>query len=305
MENQKISKEQRRELLEKLLKTEMERLRKICFKYKRRQFLHNPIIIEEKKMEGEESNVLGFWTREDVKNQYRFTHKITLNQCLLDRYLRFNHHKRYLKKQVISTLQHELIHALCYEEYEEWVSSSEVTGTHKDGSPIFLANLWFLTRNTHGHNCGNKFKRSKIYKQIKDFTTWDQVRVYCINLMFAYNKSTKDITDKYNKQEYLDAKHVRMISNYFSFSPRGFGLTGTNCSKIKAINLKDNKKLTNITSFWEIGAYILPLDLEKLFEKKISNYSFASVEEKKFLAKQDYMIDVKTKEKIAYQKPAS
>lgn len=287
---------EREQLLNKLLAKEMERMRKICFKYERRNFLLNKVEIIENK-EIDERGAIGTWNIKDIKNQYRYTHLIQINPCLIDNYIWTDAYKKRYKKELVDTIRHELIHAMVYEEFEGWVDRDEVKGTQADGSPVFLSCLQFLNGDANGHKCGNKFRYSKVYEQIKDFTEWKQLRKYCIKLMLSYNIETQKIKDKYNKQDYLK-NNIKLINNSFRFSNVGFGLDADTCTKAKMKYRKNNSRLITLDSVFEIGAYILPQDLEKLFIKKINNYNFKEVIDERFVVTLGgVMINLRTKQK--------
>ena len=137
-----MGKIKRQELLEKLLAKEMERMRKICFKYQRRALLFNEIEICEGDLTKEEA--LGLYKTVDKKDDFNFTHKIIISTELLDNYFNYKYSKwgigkKYYKRQILNTVRHELVHALVNEIFE---LVTDIEGTHRDASPFFLAVLY-------------------------------------------------------------------------------------------------------------------------------------------------------------------
>ncbi|MEW9093721.1 MAG: hypothetical protein AB2417_01455 [Clostridiaceae bacterium] len=293
---------QRQKLLQKLLEKEILRIKRICFKYQRRPLFYNKVKIAEAELK---EKLLGTYEREDILNEYIYTHKISISSSLIDEYLDYKYDKweswagitkKWYKDRLRHVIRHELIHALCYQEFENQVSRDGIRNINADGSPVFLTCLWFLDGDTTGHEVGNKFKHSKVYKEIKNFKTWNEVSAYCVNLILDYNKAIKNIKEKYDKKGY-EKLAMRAISNIFIFSSQEFGLYASKCNKA-IFKCKENKKFKSIDSVFEIGTYILPKDLEELFVRKINNYNFATLNQEKYSVRDNYMLDMRTGNKI-------
>lgn len=176
----------RQELLNHLLEKELKELKKICFKYERRTLLDNKITIQEENLneckKEYELKTAGRYERVNIKNDYRFEHKISVDSSVVDDYLNykpdfyssyFGRRKKYYKRQLIETIRHEILHGFCYENFE---SFSNIEGSYRDASPIFLSVLTFF-KCPSGHKCENNFKKSPIYNdviKIKNFAELEQ-----------------------------------------------------------------------------------------------------------------------------------
>ncbi|KGM94359.1 hypothetical protein Z968_11815 [Clostridium novyi A str. 4552] len=271
-----MEKIKRQELLERLLNKEMERMRKICFKYQRRALLFNKIEICEGDLE---EDVAGKYEIIDKKNDFKFTHKITISRDILDsyfnyKYSRWNLSKKFYKKQINDVIRHELVHAFTNEVFE---MVTDTVGTDRDASPIFLSTLYFLGGISH-HTCVRAFLRSQFWKEATQYKTWDSLHTYLIHQLCQYRKVTAELKQK---ADFSNKNNGTYITNNFQFAHRYAGLLG-NCHDVaNTYSLTENKMSKIEVNAWEIGCCVTPQQLQELVNKKRNNENFERIETRK------------------------
>lgn len=239
------------DLLESLLKRELEYLRKRFRPYKRRPFLNNKVTID---IKDGDKNVLGFYenTKKD-KRDYKYTHTIYITNTSIKDY------KRYCKwrmkicaiNRLRDTIRHELIHAFVYEEFEEWET---IGNCHGDYSPIFLGCLYWSNGHS-GHPYTNAFYKTELFNKIKDRKNFDMVYLH----LLEYISSLERMVLKINK-EILPEKQLEISFNFY-----GSGIIKKTYLKQSVIYLKDNKKIEQSSELLKLGIGFL-IDSNKLLE---------------------------------------
>lgn len=267
--------EERQALLDKLLIKELEELRKICFKYQRRHFIRNKIIIcEDDLSHVDEKGALGLYEQIEKKNDFHYTHKISIHKRLIDDCLNYKYNKyeawagitkKYYTKKLKDTLLHEIIHAYCAEDYEIW---SDIKGTDRDASPIFLSMLYFLGGKSN-HHAAIHFKKTEMYKEIKRLNDWKEFNIYITKLILNYNKVAKNLGKIVNT---ADMNNVSMVTNKFEFAHRGMGLKASWTGIDDVVG--KGKKAYMQSNYFNIGSAIAPDKIEALVNKKINNGYF-------------------------------
>ncbi|CAK7084404.1 hypothetical protein [Tissierella sp.] len=278
-----INNKQRQQLLQKLMDREMERLRKKCFKYKRRPFLYGDIeIIEEDLTEIQAS---GLYKKIEL-NKYKIKHKISIDIRLLDDYFNYKYNKwdsriginkKYYKNRIIKVIRHELAHAFVEERYEHMFSKLE--NKNSDGSPIFLIVLYWMDGYSN-HNCVTAFKKSNFYKDTKIIKTFNDLDNYVFDLLYKYDEVTREL-EKINNyrnvktdEEFKEIKDVSTTINSFRFAHRKAGLNKNIEHKtLGVVMVNDNDKkvkriFTSKATDWEIGCCVEPENIRELYNKK-------------------------------------
>lgn len=263
-----IIKAKRQQFLDNVLNNEMERMRKICFKYMRRELLTMPISIEENELE---SGTAGKYEKIKI-DKYRYNHKISVDTNVVNRYFyykynKYNYAKKKDKKQeIVQIIRHELCHALAEDSFQSW---AEIDGCNSDGSPIFLSILEFLGgTTTHLHT--DRWKKSEIYHDIKQMDNWKDVEKYLMRLILKYEK----VADKFNDVKIGNVTY----RNKFLFSGRDKGLVPY--SQHQWIYVETSildrklKKTIDYLNFYEVGYLITPQKLEQLINKKMYQKDF-------------------------------
>ena len=255
----------KQELLNKLLKQELTNLKKKCFPYKHIPFLLRDITIEPEDI-SESLQASGLYEKVEGKHEYDYTHKITIDNDLINKYLNFKptyadrlfgFGKKYYKKKLSQVLAHEVIHAFVNEHYQDW---SEIEGCNRDASPIFLSILTWCGCHSN-HNCLIAFKKSDLYKKIKGFKTFKELDVYLTMLLIDYQKIERDLSKGMQLGKYF-------ILNSFEFDSRGSGMKKFFQMK-KDFLSKTNTGFKGIeTNKFYIGACIQPDQIVKLINKK-------------------------------------
>lgn len=263
---QRTSKKRRQALLDQVLQEEMEKLRKMCFPYQRRNFLNMPVEIREDKLD---KNIAGTWDKEEI-GKYKYKHIIKINnltvysvQKMPTSWLR----KDYLK-DLRETVKHELIHGLCFERYEDMFQLKEVK---HDASPIFLTVLYW-TLGKSNHECAEKFKKTQMYKNTFNFGTFAKLDDYIINMLAKYREATRDLLEISNKEDYVSkkTKELNVIINSFEFAARECGFQKRiefNYTDIIK-NYKNTIKNNCIARTWTIGCNVKPEQIVELYNRK-------------------------------------
>jgi len=282
--------EQRQELLQQILDKQLLELRKICFRYSSKNLLSNKIIIKEADLS--DLNAQGLWEQEDKKNEYRYTHSISVSPILITEYLNYKRGrwdrwsrctKKWYKKRLIDTVKHEIIHGFVMEEYELW---SDITNCHNDASPIFLSVMAFLG-GVSNHKSASIFNKTQEYYNIKKMKDWTEFNTYITKLILKYNRVTKKLKSKTIDDKINDSTYI--TSNGFTFASREVGLEGV-CSGVDLVKDMATKRTVNVQlNHFSIGACIQPEALEKLMDKKINNDNFTTKTKENMYVKDNFL----------------
>lgn len=278
-----MDKDIRQEFLNRLLMQQMKNVKLKCFKYKHSPLLLNKIIIREADLKKYEAGGMYEQIYKNKNNPFKFTHKILIEKSYLDDYFNYKrdrkdwlskyYNKTYYKKLIKRTILHELCHAFVY---EEWEGFSDIKGTTKDASPIFLSVLNWLGGDSE-HHAAICFENTKIYNDVMKIETYRKLQHYIIRLIREYEDAAdelKEITN-INKGE----KYGSMIGNTFEFADRSAGLKANYiimdkiCSKYSVLNLK--------VCSYQIGSTINPEEIKKLVNRKMGNENFKDIEKER------------------------
>jgi len=262
-------KKSRQELLNKLLKEELEELRKKCFPWKRKSLLLDEVIIKE--FDLKDGITKGRYSYENGKHIIQ-VNKLTICACqrMPNNWIREDY-----RKTLKIIIKHELIHAFVNERYEALVSNIE--GKLHDASPVFLTVLNWCGGYS-GYDCFNNFEHTDNYLQsLHCFNTFEQLDKHIIKMLFDYRNAIKDLEDMDNIKEFRvgKVKGLNSISNDFKFSSSNCGFNKTAEVKRETMMKIDGKYIkTSVTNrYWEIGCNITPEQITKLYNKKQDCYA--------------------------------
>lgn len=250
-------------LLNKLLKIELEQLRKIFIPYKRRALLINKVTIE---IKSGEKYVLGYYENDKKTNrQFKYTHKIYITEYHLKGY--YNYCKLSMKRNALlelrDTIRHELIHAFIYEQFDDWEFES-IKNCNSDYSPIFLSCLYWCGGRT-GHKYTDKFLDSELYLRIKELKKYDQVQTILLTYMFEFEKILRDIN--INQDEH-SPKQLDIV-----FNNNGAGFKKRNYIKayVKSKDKGKFKRGTTEIMTLGIGFLVTPTKLLENYKRIFTN----------------------------------
>ncbi|MBU3216667.1 SprT-like domain-containing protein [Clostridium estertheticum] len=254
--------ESREDFLEKMVAKELRRLKKVVYKYKKRELLEHKLAVVAENLKNKDA--AGVYETIEGKNEYDYSHKIVISNEYIDEYYTATgrYLKPYYKRAIKATIRHELCHALVYELYNDW---SEIEGVHRDASPIFLDVLYFCGGTTN-HDCRTSFLKSKSYEDIKGFINFRELNLYVIKQLRGFNKIIKETK--------TIVKHSHYIKNAFEFSSRNPGVTAKYTIKCISKDLDHRETLLINSNMFEIGSCIKFCDLQKLVDKKINSDAF-------------------------------
>lgn len=261
--------EKRQELLNRLLKKEMNRMRLMCFKRKRRPLLNGAVDIAEANIkqtnkEVEEGIITNgqYWGQQDSNEIYH--HHIIINSKVVDENIKRK--KFTLFDEIAKTIRHELTHAFVQENLQRL---SKIERINADCSPIFIECLLFFKCPTCSHKSNvaynKKYGRSLNVKY--DGWDWDtKMFPYILNLINDYNLAT----DKLNN---VVVDNVHVYNNKYTFgNGETCGLEGLSTATTKIEDLDQFATLT-INKFM-LGSCISPTDIKPLTTRKILNGNF-------------------------------
>ncbi|MEN8078212.1 hypothetical protein ABFP60_14695 [Clostridioides difficile] len=257
-------------LLDKLLKKELEELRKRFRPYKRKPFLRNKVTID-LDLKYKSKNTLGYYknTRTDER-KWKYEHKIfltKLSRSYYEMYCNGFNDKKSGIKHLREIIRHELIHAFVYEEFDEWV---EIEGCNRDYSPIFLACLHWSGLNSP-YPYTNKFKESNLYKNVEKCKNYDMVYMYLVH----YIGDLERITRKINKKLNTNSNNYKKLN--ISFNHYEAGIIKKTYASYIVRRKKDNGMCIGkaIEMDLGIGFLVTPNDIELSYERKFNNNSMA------------------------------
>lgn len=280
--NEELNK-MRQDLLDKLLEKELKRLKKICFNFKHRTLLEHEVVIVSDNL----SKVHASGSYEKIqngKNAYRYSHKISIDNSIIDEYYigKFNKYytKNYCKKVIQEVIRHEIVHAFTLELFED---ISDIDHVSADSSPIFLSLLYWLNGRSN-HRGIWFFLETETYRDISCIDTFREVYNYLVKLIKKYNKVCGELSKVREKGSYMN--------NKFSFASRNSGLYAESRT---ALNFKDlkGKDICNISyNVFLIGFTIRPNNISNLVYKKINNNCFNKYENRNIYLSDEYSYEI-------------
>lgn len=278
-------KNERQELLERLMLQEQENIRKIIKPYhpKNSDIFFYDVVIEEREL-----------AKEGAIGRCKFDEEKMINHVYIDSELIDNYIKvlgkrdwwsRYERRQLINTIGHELTHAYVRQAFRH----TNISDVSSDASPVFLGTLMLFGYRTN-HNCRKNFGGGDIYKKVLEIkklkkTKWfDCFYMYMIN----YLDELKAIKEEFNSKQMKNAKvFLKGKSNIitiqqinFTFSSRGSGLRKYIQSRDNIISFKNDIIYKNTSDFvcFAIGSAMQNIDeIKKLIDKKMKNETFAEI----------------------------
>lgn len=210
--------------LDKLLLQVEKKLKKKMFPRKHKKLLNKnvEIVIEKLERKNKDRDLLGVYqTIKDKNKEYKFAHKIIINDFVYKDYKNGAPLKRYYKRRLKNTIAHELIHAYTYENFE---FCSGDYGFNSDGSPIFLSILTYLNIDS-GHKSMRAFRYTELFKKVKSCSSFEKLECYLIHLTCKYEETFGQLEQMYEGNN--------VYVNSFIFSSGGItGLKGTNTNTI-------------------------------------------------------------------------
>jgi hypothetical protein len=249
------------EFLDKLLDKELNRMRLMIYKRKRRPFLDNKVTIHvaDKSIE---DNVSGYYIFAEEQKE----HQIYINQKEISRYIYGERFKLY--HPILKTIRHELTHAYVYEKFKD---ISKIEGIHRDCSKVFIDCLCYFECGTSSHPSNIAFNR-KYERGFHIFDGWDwesKMLPHLLKLIDGYNKETEKLN------------YVIVDNKYLSFCNYKFG--NGDCSGLEAqqkfttiVNRESIGSLMVDSLDFYIGSCVYPEELEKYTKRKIRNGMFKS-----------------------------
>lgn len=274
-------------LLNKLLKSELEILRKIFKPYKRRSFLRREVCISiDLKMS--DDRTLGYYVNtKDFDRQRKYIHKIFITKLSLDDFrisTKF-HCKSFGISKLRDTIRHELIHAFVFEEFEEY---KLIDNSYCDYSPIFLGCLVWCGCSS-GHSYTNNFFKTELYKKMSECKNYDDWYSCLIDYIYDLESTVRKI----NKEMEKNISEHRILK--IKFNQCGAGIVKRKYISATTIAKKDNKlcrkKITEMTL--GIGFLVTPEVLLKNYERKFENDVTAKLHSELIA----YVVDNKIKQK--------
>lgn len=250
------------ELLKKIMQQELLELKKKCFKYKHdTPFIRKDITIECGDLS--EQKAMGLYKRINGKHEYDFSHKIIVDNRVIDQYLKckpnyyYGMGRNFYKNRIRKVILHELIHAFVEEYYGYW---TELVGVSNDASPIFLSVLFFL-KGYSSHECVTAFKKSDLFKKLKDFESFSELDSYLTKMLLDYEKIAHKHKDGIKTVDGL-------VVNNFVFGSYNAGLNKYFQSKQEFVaKTKADIKLMEFNIF-QIGCCTMPEQIDELVNKK-------------------------------------
>lgn len=245
-------------LLNKMLNKELERLRKIFRPYKRTPFLHNKVII--KCVKYESRTTLGDYKNTRVGEKMKFNHIIGVADSLRGLYEEYTHYglKKEFNKIVRDTIDHELIHAFTYEEFEMW---EDIKNSHFDYSPIFLSLLYWCGGES-GHKYTEEFLKTELWHKVSKCKTYNKVAL----VLTRYYAEINRVISKYNEDN--PDKNIYRID--FGNKP-GTDKMASVKSKIVVYSNKGLKIKNKEFMALNIGFLIKPSSLFDVINKNFNN----------------------------------
>lgn len=264
-----MTKKEKQELLEKLLKQELTYLKKKCFPRVHKSFLRREVTICATDME----DASGRYTRIEGENKYMFSHKIEINNKVIDEYVHYKRNyfeytymgicKKHYKNRLKQVIVHELIHCFAEDYYQQW---SDIDGIGRDASPIFLSLLYWCGGRSN-HDCVKAFKKTDLYYKLKDFKTFESLDSYLTKLIWSYEK----LNDKLSKDV---QKGNMLLQNQLKFAHRSAGLKPVSQIKIDFKGYLPSNISQLESNVFEVGCCITPDEIEKLIDKKRYGHQF-------------------------------
>lgn len=258
-------------LLNKILKSELEFLRKRFRPYKKRLFLRNDVRISIDLRE-QNDRILGYYENtKSFKRQRKYTHKIFITKLSLNDFRRTIkvHYKRFGLSKLRDTIRHELIHAFVFEEFEQ---CRLIDNSYCDYSPIFLGCLaWCCCPS--GHPYTNNFFKTELYRKMSECKNYDDWYACLIDYIFALENTVRKI----NQEMKNNISDHRILN--IKFNQHGAGIVKRKYISATVIAKKDNKlcrkRVTEMTL--GLGFLVTPEILLKNYKRKFENDEIAKV----------------------------
>lgn len=254
----------RRELLEKLLTKELNRMRLMLFKRKRRPLLYGEVSIDVISDEYTESNptAAGYYTCE-IDNNGKYHHHIFVRKQDIDWQL--NNTKQFrMYNELCKIIRHELCHAFVHEYFGKY---SKVDRIEADCSFVFLLFMRYFGCGDNDHEAYQKFEKKYGWKLLMGVDNFDQEKMLEVAKIFidSYNATTEDLSHQV-------VNNTHYYSNSFEFG------NGNTCG-LEAVHTATTKssipeyKTATVNKFL-IGSCIMSEDLPKYVKRKILNGNF-------------------------------
>lgn len=244
-----------------MMQQQLKELKKKCFRYKHdTPFIRKDITIESGDLS--EQNAMGLYKRINGKHELDFSHKIIVDYRVIDQYINCEPYyyygigKKIYKNKIRKVILHELIHAFTEEYYGGWI---DIAGVNNDASPIFLSVLYFL-KGYSNQECVTAFKKSDLYKNLKDFQSFNELDTYLTRMLLDYERVARKHKDGIKIGNDL-------VMSTFVFGSRNAGLDKYYQSKQEfIIKNKAGIKLVEVNIF-QIGCCSMPNKIDELVKK--------------------------------------
>ncbi|NFP00057.1 hypothetical protein FDC35_03910 [Clostridium botulinum] len=270
-----MNREKRELLLNKLMKVEIEKIRKIVKPYSRnKDIFYDDITIEERDLKEEKASGMYEYDKEN------YVHRIYINSEDIDYYLKYKDKKdyfaRYYKRNLVDTIGHELTHAFVNQKFK--YLNRKVNGIDRDASPIFLAHLRMFGYLSN-HHCAKNFNDSYLdHKTIEIRFENKNSKRYAIfyREIREYLNSIIEFKEEFNntqKENVINEQTRDFTQIDFCFSARGSGLKKYISNSINTL-CKDKRivKGKGASVTFAIGSAMQDLeDIKRLVYKKINN----------------------------------
>ena len=236
------------ELVNIILKEELEYLRKRIFPYKRRELLNKEVILCVKNLD---EYTAGNYTNTKDKDNDNYKHIINISYKQVIKCINNNNEGlRFNIDNIRGTIRHELIHAFCQEEYEDW---DIIKGTLYDSSFIFLSVLTWVC----GRSCHESVRRSWYGSDLEidalSYINYEDLRGDLIRYIIKVEKVIKSITADFdgntNKQFENNKTKIYYPTLQISLGENNEGISKLNHKKERKLVVIDGvKKIVEVDS---------------------------------------------------------
>lgn len=265
------------EIVSKILKNELESLRKRIFPYKRKKLLQKDVVICVEELK---EFVSGAYTNTKHEEPYNYKHiiKVSYKQVVKSfdkdndiNAIRFN------MDLVRGTIRHELIHAFCQEEFEDW---DLVSGTVQDSSFIFLSILTWVCGNSNHDFVLRSWNGSDLERNARSYSNYEDLKFDLIRYIIKIQRVISDIKKEFDEKttNQLESNKTKI---YYPDLNINLGGSSEGISKYyhnkkrKIVFIEGLKKIVEFDQcIMEIG-FIIPTDnLKNNILKKFYNDEF-------------------------------
>lgn len=252
-----------KELLEKLLVKELERMRLMLFKRKRRPLLFGEVTIDmiDDKYTEDHPNTAGYYIYEiDSNNKYH--HHIYIRK--VDITMQLNTKRFGMYNELSKTIRHELTHAFINEYFGKY---SKVERIQSDCSFVFLLFNQYFGCGGNDHEAYNKFREKYGWKLLMEVDDYDQDKILKIAKIWidSYNAITEALSDQVIDDIYY-------YTNVFKFGNGDTCGLEASCTATTKSPVPEYKTAT--VNHFLIGSCITPKDLPKYVRRKILSGNF-------------------------------